>query len=314
MVNSMNAVVNMFKNQNVFGGYGAADFDIAETNLNYTTESGIVLPSSKKVVYRTDTGAELGVHSKAYKAVPPKVMIDQTRAIIMRSELNTDDIEESIQTSHSGSRTFVKYKLPNHTYTTPDGDTAALSLLAITSTDSSWPFMISVAAIQRACTNLQVFVSGEVAVFRAKHTTNLDIEHGSRTIVKALDTFENERDLWAKMVETKLSTRFAFLMFAEAAGCKEKVMELMEQYPNMGGQQIIAEFRRSNKALQYMWDVYKTYSGRFGSTEWAAYNTLTDWSTHAGVSRSSVDNMASIKYNRQEKVREVSRKYFLEAA
>lgn len=315
MVNDMNAVVSMFKNGNdVFGGYGAADFDIAEAGLTYTTDSGIVLPSSKKVVYRTDTGAELGVHSSGYKPVPPKVMIDQTRAIILRSELNTTGIEETIRTSHSGSRTFVQYRLPNHTYTTPDGDTAALSLLAITSTDSSWPFMISVAAIQRACTNLQVFVGGEVAVFKSKHTSNLDIDHGSRTIVKALETFENERELWAKMVNTHISIRRAFLMFAEAAGCKDKVLEIMEAFPNHGGTQILAEFKRSNTAMQYLWDVFATYRKRFGDTQWAAYNALTDWSTHAGVSKKSIDNVASIQYNRQETVRSVARKYLLEAA
>lgn len=303
----MNAIVSMFKNQNVFGSYGAADFDIAETMLQYTTQDGVLLPSSKKVVYRTDTGAELGVHSTSYKAVPPKVMIDQARAIILRSDLDTDGIRETIKTSHSGSRTFVKYDLPNHTYTTPDGDTAALSLLAITSTDSSWPFMISVAAVQRACTNLQVFTSGEVAVFKARHTTNLDIEHASRTIVKALDTFEKERDVWAKMVNTSINLRDAFLMFAEAAGCKDKVLEIMEAYPHFGGRQILAEFKRTNSAMTYLWNAYATYRNRFGDTEWAAYNALTDWSTHAGVSKGSASNIASIQYGRQETVRTVVR-------
>lgn len=310
----MNAIVNMFKNQDVFSGYGEADFDIGETELKYFLPDGQPMTSSKKVVFRTDTGAELGVHSKGYKAVPPKVMIDQARAIILRSELNTDGIQETIKTSHSGSRTFVKYDLPSHTYETPDGDTAALSLLAITSTDSSWPFMISVAAVQRACTNLQVFTSGEVAVFKSKHTSNLDIEHGSRTIVKALETFENERELWAKMVNTHISIRQAFLMFAEAAGCKDKVLEIMEAFPNHGGTQILAEFKRSNTAMQYLWDVYATYRKRFGDTQWAAYNALTDWSTHAGVSRGSVANVASIQYGRQETVRQVVRNNLLAAA
>ena len=315
----MNApIVSLFKNNNpldIFGGYGSADFEIAETPLYYEPEDfSFPLKSSKKVVYRTDTGAELGVHSQAYKPVPPKVMIDQTRAIILRSELNTDGIEETIQSSHSGSRTFVKYRLPNHTYETPDGDEASLSLLAITSVDSSWPFMISVAAMQAACLNLQVFVGGEVAVYKAKHTTGLDIEHGARTIVKALDTFENERELWAEMTQQKVSVRSAFLAFAKVANCYDKVAELMNDNPSASGTQLLDMFPRNSTAMNYLWSAYGNYMKRFGNTQWAVYNAMTDWSTHADVSKGSRDNISSIRYNRMETVRSVVKSDLLKAA
>ena len=44
--------------------YGAADFDIAKSDLTYVDHEGKVRTSSKHTIYRTDTGAELGVHGK----------------------------------------------------------------------------------------------------------------------------------------------------------------------------------------------------------------------------------------------------------
>ena len=78
--------------------------------------------------------------TKVTKPVAPKNMIDTTRNILERSGLNLGNMRETIRTSHDGARTFVQYKLPEHTYQTVDGDSAALSLLAITSFDGTWPY------------------------------------------------------------------------------------------------------------------------------------------------------------------------------
>ena len=302
----MGSAIPFFKGQEIFNGYGSADFDIATAPLSYMA-GDIPMNSDKKVVYRTDTGQQLGVHSKNYAPVAPKVMIDQARAIILRSGLNTNRIHETIRTSHNGSRTFVKYNLPEHTYETPDGDTACLNLLATTSIDSSWPFMISVAAIQAACLNLQIFTGGEVAVFRAKHSVNLDIEHGSRVIVKALDTFTQERDRWAAMTRRSVDPSVAFYMFADAAGCLDRVKDIAAEYGTDDPNIIMPNMLRVNKSLDYMWRIYKDhYAKRFGLTAWAVYNSMTDWSTHSMAS-SSNKNAANVLHNRQENVRQVVR-------
>jgi len=108
-------VTQMFPKASVFGGYGRADFNIDTAPLQYIDGWGNVKRASKRVIFRVDTGDELGIHGDRYKPVAPKHMIDATRAIILRSDLNTDGIEERIATSHCGKRTFVRYKLPNHT-------------------------------------------------------------------------------------------------------------------------------------------------------------------------------------------------------
>ena len=216
----------MFSNANAIqglrdGGYGGADFDIEVAPLQYPIwNNAEKRTSSKSVIYRTDTGGELGIHGHGYKPVAPKKMIDGTRNILERSDLNTDGLTEQIRTSHDGARCFVLHNLPAHTYETGDGDRASLSLLSTSSFDGTWPFMISVAAVQSACTNLQVFVSGEVAIYKAKHTQSLDIEHGANIIVKSLDVFNNERELWKAWQGTQVSDMEAFNFFADALDVK----------------------------------------------------------------------------------------------
>jgi hypothetical protein len=308
----MNNITPMFQNNTALQairerGYGSAGFDIGVAPLMYQAEARDFYGykrSSKSVIYRTDTGAELGIHGKGYKPVAPKHMIDVTRNIIERSGLSINRMEEIIRTSHDGSRTFVQYKLPDHTYRTSDGDSATLGLLALSSFDGTWPFMISAAAIQLACTNLQVFVGGEVSVFRAKHTQSLDIEQGGRIITKSLDLFHNQRELWQQWQDTDCSDIGAFKFFADALKCKTALSEIKKGA--ICPIDIMMDMPRHNTNLEYLWEKYKSvYSKRLGNNYWSVYNALTDWSTHFGVSRqSSADNIASIQNDRQEAVRQ----------
>jgi hypothetical protein len=304
---NMNAIVNMYKNTSDMSalrneGHGSADFEIDEKILVYFSSHHGHLDSSKKVIYRTDTGTELGVLGLDYHAVPPKKMIDTTRAIIERSNLDTTGIEETIRTSHNGARTFVQYRLPAHSYTTPDGDTASLGLLAVSSFDGTWPFMISAAAVQAACTNLQVFVGGEVAVFKSKHTKNLNIEIGSRVIVKALDVFENQRELWSKWTKQSMTDFMVFQEIVEALDIKS-AQKIIDGSHTTSGTIVMEVMPRRNPDLEYIYSKYLgTYKNRLGNNRWAFYNAMTDWSTHAPQRKSKTHSMASVRSQRQDKI------------
>lgn len=315
----MSRVLPMFTNNTAINvirqrGFGEADFDIAVEKLKYrgqvANQDGLeiapIYTSSKSVIYRTDTGQELGVHGHGYKPVAPKSMISVARDILERSDLSLGNMQETIRTSHDGARAFVQYKLPEHTYQTADGDRASLSLLAITSCDGTWPFMFSAAAIQQACTNLQVFVGGEVAVYKAKHTQSLDIEHGGRMITKALRVFENERELWEQWSNTGCTDTEAFKFFVKAINAKavDKI-----QANCWTVEDVFDRLPKRNKNLEYIWNKYDTvYRKRLGANYWAAYNALTDWSTHAGSSmQKTASNIASIQHDRQELIRRAVR-------
>jgi len=299
----MNTVHNMFSNASAVqglrdGGYGAADFDIEVAPLIYLD----AYESSKNIIYRTDTAAELGVHGRGYKPIAPKKIVDTTRTVMERSELNLVGLTERIRTSHDGARLIVDYNLPAHTYETGDGDTASLSLLATSSFDGTWPFMMSVAAVQSACTNLQVFVSGEIAVYKAKHTQSLDIEHGANIIVKSLDVFNNERELWKAWQGTQVRDMEAFYFFADALDVKLDSKSFSHSYSPAD---LLHKLPRRNENLNYIWRVYDTvYRNRLGANWWAVYNAMTDWSTHFGaVRQSSERNIASIQNERQQVIR-----------
>ena len=305
----MNNVQSIFgNNKPIFDGYGPADFDIETAPLKYLSkETHKILTSTKRIIYRTDTGAELGVHGKRYVAVPPKRLIDTSRSIILNSDLNTSGLKETIQTSHNGSRTFVKYDLPEHSYVTPDGDTATLSLLSITSFDGTWAFMMSCAATQYACTNLQVFTTGEIAVYKSKHTQGLDIARGSKIIMNSLNVMQNENELWHKYYNTSIRDVDAFNIFVKASKAEKTINKLKEFYgSNLSIEELLSLSPRENKALTYMYNIYKdTYKKRLGDNLWAVYNTMTDWSTHAEVSKRSENNIASVQHQRQQTVKDV---------
>ena len=305
----MNATIPMFKNTQAVqslrsDGYGSADFDIEEKVLQYFSPDHGHLKSSKKVIYRADTGEELGVHGLGYRPVAPKQMIDHTRTILERSSFDLTGLEETIRTSHNGSRTFVQYRLPEYSYVTPDGDTASLGLLAVSSFDGTWPFMISAAAIQQACTNLQVFVSGEVAVYKAKHTASLDLNRGSNIITNALNVFEKERELWEEYKNSKYTNGLAFQDIVKALDVKS-AKELAESHMYLEPMDIIRRMPRQNKALIYIYKKWQDYSRRLGHNKWALYNAFTDWSSHAeATSKSAQMNIASIQHKRQGIVRD----------
>ncbi len=306
----MSNVITMFNNNSHIdalraNGYGDAGFDIDTVPLYYdvVAYNGISTAgwqSSKYATYRTDTGEELGVHGDSYRAVRPAAMIDTCRDILERSEFNLNGIIEDIRTSHNGSRTFVKYTLPEMTYKTGDGDDASLSLLAITSFDSTWPFMISAAATQSACLNLQVFTTGEVAVYKTRHTKSLDLDAGSRILTNALDIFSNERELWLNWQDKICTSERAFVHFADALKSNTAI-ELFKEHNDF--HLSLLKMPRINNALTYLCNAWEIYSQRLGYNYWALYNCFTDWATHAPVSVKSSHNKAAIETSRQTTIR-----------
>ena len=304
----MSNVLSMFQRPtpSVFNeGYGDANFDVASVPLMYFNEDGEWHHSSKVAVVRTDTMQELGVHGQSYKPVAPKELIQAQRDIIMRSDLETGGITERIETAYHGAATFVKYRLPEHTYTTPDGDTACLTLLGVTSLNSTFSFLMSAGALQSACFNGQVFVGGAAALFRARHTKNLDIQAAARSITKSLEVFQNEQELWAEMYRTEVTAKQAMFVFAEAAGCLDLVRTIVAEC-GVSWSAVFDQLPRLNSSLTYLANAWNQYSDKMGRNQWAVYNTLTDWSTHApAATKKTQANIASVNHKRQEIVRNV---------
>ena len=59
-----------------------------------------------------------------------------------------------------------------------------------------------------------------------------------------------------------------------------------------------------NKTLNTLYHQWLLERKGLGTTAWALYNTMTNWATHAvPIKRTSINNVASIRVDRLEKVR-----------
>jgi len=307
----MSNVLSLYPTPAIFDGTPEIiDWSVETRQLGFLDDDGGIHFSNKVAVIRGDTidtpnPVILGVHGESYKPVAPRELLQTQREIILRSGLNTDGIVERVQTSHQGAATFITYRLPEHTYTTPDGDTACLTLLGVTSLNSTFSFIISAGANQWACMNRQVFVSGSAALFKARHTKNLDMKAASRAITKSLEVFQTEQELWAEMYRTQVTAKQAMFVFAEAAGCLDLVRTIVAEC-GVSWSAVFDQLPRLNSSLTYLANAWNQYSDKMGRNQWAVYNTLTDWSTHApAATQKTQANIASVNHKRQEIVRNV---------
>jgi len=301
----MENVINLYSNNLSFLPYGDADFDIAMKPLYFNFRESPVDPLqssrvNKLAVVRTDTNQCLGVVGPRYKAVNHREMIDNQRAIIARSGLNTDGIVENIVTDRNGARCYVKHTLPNQALETPDGDMAALSFLGVNSFDGLFSFMLSAGARQSACMNGQIFTEGSSTIYKSRHTRQLDIHQGAQIVGKGLEIMMQQNELWKIWYQTVPSQQLIEAIFSAAAG-----IDLSD------------ENAAKNRNYLYLWRVFtETYARRQGNNLWAVYNALTDWATHAPAMKKTSSSIVTLQNRRATKVSKVISNdyYFRQAA
>ena len=298
------------------GYYNGCDFPVEYSSLYL--EDGTHVPN-KKASVNDITGQILGIHSNSYRPLTHKEMVDTQRGIIDRSGMADSSVQETISLNPTGKKCFVKHTLPNHSLTTPDGDTAALTFLAINSFCGTWAFQTSVGANQDACQNNQVFTSGAASIYKSRHYRHLNVEHAADVITKAIPIFMGQVDLWHDWHGTNVNDFKALLIFAETLG-NSTIKNIIHQhmahsesggdkgiYLTVNGEYLFSrdEIRRSRNFM-YMWDKWNThYRNTLGANLWAVYNTLTDWATHV---QGRTNNVANIQHTRGLRIQKVLNK------
>ena len=178
-----------------------------------------------------------------------------------------------------------------------NGDVSALQLAHRNAGDGSWPFTLEACAVRILCMNRQVALD-YFSLFKTKHTPNMAPAHGARKIAAVLKGFEKERERWTAWKQQSISDMAAFAIFAKAAK-----FEIDDQ---LSLHEILSSKSYSmSKAMKYMWQRYiKNEKRDLGSNEWAAYNAMTHWATHAPAStKTTAKNIVSIKVDRGIQVR-----------
>lgn len=256
----------------------------------------------RKVIYTDQSSKVINVVKKGYtfENNQPSDIVRLSEATLLQSGVSLKGLSRAAQIAPDGSKMILQYTLPEFTVDLGNGDETQFQILFYNSYDGSWSFTVRAGAIRMACLNGQVSVD-DISMFKAKHTPSINPDHARRKMVLAIQQFHAEGERWARWKEQSVTNREALRTFADAAGCKfvheNNDMTLMElfQHKNV----------YSNRSLMYMWNQYTNHEQpKLGSNEWAVYNALTHWSTHAPAGRKTDENnVLGTLVRRQDKVR-----------
>lgn len=256
----------------------------------------------RKVIYTDQSSKVINVVKKGYtfENNQPSDIVRLSEATLLQSGVSLKGLSRTAQIAPDGSKMILQYTLPEFTIDLGNGDETRFQILFYNSYDGSWSFTVRAGAIRMACLNGQVSVD-DISMFKAKHTPSINPDHARRKMVLAIQQFHAEGERWARWKEQSVTNREALRTFADAAGCKfvheNNDMTLMElfQHKNV----------YSNRSLMYMWNQYTNHEQpKLGSNEWAVYNALTHWSTHAPAGRKTDENnVLGTLVRRQDKVR-----------
>tara|TARA_R100000995_G_scaffold82355_1_gene56185 strand:- start:1296 stop:2234 length:939 start_codon:yes stop_codon:yes gene_type:complete len=298
---------------NNLGDYGSAGFNVYTRPVKYIDANDeIQVVPNKKVLVRDDNNESVGIVGQNYEVAQHPDAFRTVERIISNSDLDTTGISRDIQVSHDGARAYAVYTLPAHSAGQGKEETA-LQISTRNSFDGSWCFHVEVGAVRMICLNGQVFLDS-FAMFKARHTAGLNMEHAARKLSKAIDVYQNESERWIRWQNTSVTDNQAFKTFADVAGCKF-ITPVKAMTSTVDSLLLEPEVYR-NRTLMNLWTQYTNDERKaLGSTAWAIYNTMTHWATHADATKSTAQkNIAAIQVARQDKVRQASKNLLTLAA
>ena len=312
---------------NIFGGqlnpdYGDANFTIGRSPVYYEANGDFKLDSDSVTLFVQETGQKIATHGIGFTGNQPRRLVDVGRAVPIRAGADTFGGKEEILVSPDKKRIIYTQTLPAHSFIGTDGSVVEPSLVLLDSWDGTWAFTQEVGRKRIACLNGQISLDNTVMSYKHKHTKGLDIDFGARILVKALEVATKEPEIWKDMMKASVTEFDAFMAFADATGrrkffedhMKEADHHIKCQFPK-APHLLLSYQNKQNKDLNYLWDKWSKYSRELGMTQWAVYNTLTDWSTHAPAARaSSQDNIMFIRRKREDIVRNTVNKLLKRAA
>ena len=280
-----------------YNGYGDADFEVNKSAVyfdNEVNETELVPYRGKDVYFRSDTGKPIAIHGKRYKPLQYTTMIDKSRDMIERCNLDATGVTEQIQVSPNSGMCLVNYTLPAKEYETPDGDTGCVTVMALSSFNGVWSFILSLGFQQSACLNSQIFIKNPASIYKSRHNGSLDVDRATNLLGKTANILESEIELWHEWYNTPITKDDIHNAIADCANISRDTDE---------------PYR--NKNYQYLVNAYSfDYAPKMGRNRWALYNALTDWSTHAP---SKSKNKITLIQRRAEKVQETLENNFMVA-
>jgi len=264
-----------------------------------------VTDTYRRVIYNVDTQQVVNVVKNSYNFNDMQYVdnLKVVENILLASGIDLTGVSRTVDTSHNGGRMVAVYTMPAYLFDVGNGDEIQFQIVKSDSRDGSWCFSVQAGGVRIACIN-RMLSTQPIALYKSKHTFSLNPDHARRKMVTALQAFQVEGEKWKRWRQLSITNRQAFAVFAKAAGCK-----FVASHPELTIYELLEERGVStNKALSYMWNQYTRFEQRaLGSNEWAVFNALTHWSTHAPAAKKTAQpNILDVKVRRQGAVREAA--------
>jgi len=188
-----------YKVQRAVIRYAAERLDPVHTPIN-----ALKTIEDKLVLFRSDTGAPLGVVSDSYKVVQPREVLEFFREW---AQANACTIE-SAGVLFGGKRYFATAKMSDGVFV-GEGDKVVPYVLLSTSADGSLATEGRITTVRVVCNNTLRLASKGASSFRVSHRTTFKAEECRSIIESAHEEFGAFMDMSRKLASIKVESRLA---------------------------------------------------------------------------------------------------------
>ena len=232
----------------------------------------------KLVLFRSDTGAPLGVVSDSYKVVQPAEVLEFFRDWAESGGMTI----ESAGVLFGGKRYFATAKISEGVYVDDTKDKVVPYVLLSTSADGSLATEGRLTTVRVVCNNTLRMAMGTASSFKVSHRSKFDADDAKGIIEAAHEDFgafmDTSRKLAAIKVETHLAEEMTALLLATGQRDKELAKE------SAGFQRIMGLFQGAGKG-----SLLETSR----ETAWGRLNAVTEYTDHHIRARSEENRTAS---------------------
>ena len=260
---------------------------------------GSYRPLNRAVIYNPDTGEVYHDHaSLRYVPTPHDKLHEQLYDSLKTAGINPDNAEYKVEKGTNslgtkGSRIRISYIFRDHCIAPAVDDYVAFKVDMLSSYDGSWPAQIIYSGLRLLCTN-GMTTADQIYRIRHKHIKAISFADESDNAAKALENFRSKENMFREWTTTPVTYSKTMDIFKRLA----RVSAPLKKFNKNLGPMI------SEKQLEDINDRLWRYIDNLGETKWAAYNTLTDWSTHFDVTNGQAFN---IRLEREQKVTKILR-------
>lgn len=232
----------------------------------------------KVVLFRSDTGAPLGVVSDSYKVVQPQEVLEFFRDWASAGGMTI----ESAGVLFGGKRYFATAKMADGVYVDGNRDKIVPYVLLSTSADGSLATEGRLTTVRVVCNNTLSMARKGDAAFKVSHRSKFKADEARGVIEAAHAEFgafmETSRRLAAVKVESHLAEEMTALLLANGTREKDAAKE------SAGFQRIMGLFNGAGKGA-----LLETTRG----TAWGWLNAVTEYADHHIRARSDENRAAS---------------------